>query len=387
MLSMKLDLANFWPEQDLPLSHPLLQPYSKCLLKVGKGNCHLGMHSSKNVHKSFPFNIAMSWKGPYNDSENGALDHQHSAIVFPKGNLITSVKTVTFYRYNTFFVDVVYANINDPCIPSKISTYPDFHSFFTLAQLTGVDFGPNKTSPHKYRMKACGTFSPVACKTRSRRRDRSDSQQIVERERQEGEKHRYRAAAQAPQPLSLHGRVVGGHSLPLMRVLSVAALKWNAPNKTSPNRGQSGLSNHKNKTRWPQAETTPPLAKSSHKRSRHASRIRLAKHPITQGNTVLSVAALKWNAPNKTSPNRGQSGLSNHKNKTRWPQAETTPPLAKSSHKRSRHASRIRLAKHPITQVKRARAGVVLGWVTSWEVPSKEKKRKDQEKLKYFSYL
>ncbi|KAK8937229.1 Heat shock 70 kDa protein 14 [Platanthera zijinensis] len=75
------------------------------------------------VHESFPFSIGMSWKGPSNDSENGALDHQHSAIVFPKGNPIPSVKNLTFYRYSTFFVDVVYANINDPCIPSKISTY------------------------------------------------------------------------------------------------------------------------------------------------------------------------------------------------------------------------------------------------------------------------
>ncbi|KAK8942263.1 Heat shock 70 kDa protein 14 [Platanthera guangdongensis] len=79
-----------------------------------------------NVHESFSFSIAMSWKGPSNDSENGTLDHQHSAIVFLKGNLIPSVKTVTFYRYSTFFVDVVYANIIDPCIPSKISTYTVF---------------------------------------------------------------------------------------------------------------------------------------------------------------------------------------------------------------------------------------------------------------------
>ncbi|KAK8953412.1 Heat shock 70 kDa protein 14 [Platanthera guangdongensis] len=36
------------------------------------------------VHESFPFSIAMSWKGPSNDSENGALDHQHSAINWEK---------------------------------------------------------------------------------------------------------------------------------------------------------------------------------------------------------------------------------------------------------------------------------------------------------------
>ncbi|KAK8963575.1 Heat shock 70 kDa protein 15 [Platanthera guangdongensis] len=92
------------------------------------------VYSFSGVHESFPFSIAMSWKGPSNDSENGALDHQHIAIVFPKGNLIPGVKTVTFYRCSTFFVDVVYANIIDPCIPSKISTYTVHESFpFSIA--------------------------------------------------------------------------------------------------------------------------------------------------------------------------------------------------------------------------------------------------------------
>ncbi|KAK8971303.1 hypothetical protein KSP40_PGU006322 [Platanthera guangdongensis] len=68
----------------------------------------------------------------------------------------------------------------------------------------------------------------------------------------------------------------------------------------------------KTKTRWPQAETTPPLAELSHKRSCHGSQSRLAKRPITQG--------------------------------------ETTPPLAELSHKRSCHGSQSRLAKRPITQ-------------------------------------
>ncbi|KAK8943529.1 Heat shock 70 kDa protein 14 [Platanthera guangdongensis] len=98
---------------------------SECVARGCALQCAI-LSPTFKVHESFPFSIAMSWKGPSNDSENGALDHQHSAIVFPKGNLIPSVKTITFYRYSTFFVDVVYANIIDPCIPSKISTYTVF---------------------------------------------------------------------------------------------------------------------------------------------------------------------------------------------------------------------------------------------------------------------
>lgn len=75
------------------------------------------------VHESFPFNIALSWKGSTNDSENGALDLQQSTLVFPKGNPIPSTKALTFFRHNTFLVDVNYVDVNDLCIPPKISTY------------------------------------------------------------------------------------------------------------------------------------------------------------------------------------------------------------------------------------------------------------------------
>ncbi|KAH0457383.1 hypothetical protein IEQ34_012698 [Dendrobium chrysotoxum] len=75
------------------------------------------------VHESFPFTIALSWKGSSNDSQNEAADAQQSVVVFPKGNQIPSVKALTFYRSNTFSVDVTYADVNDPCIPTKISTY------------------------------------------------------------------------------------------------------------------------------------------------------------------------------------------------------------------------------------------------------------------------
>ncbi|KAI0502430.1 hypothetical protein KFK09_017379 [Dendrobium nobile] len=75
------------------------------------------------VHESFPFTISLSWKGSSNDSQNEAADAQQSVVVFPKGNQIPSVKALTFYRSNTFSVDVTYADVNDPCIPTKISTY------------------------------------------------------------------------------------------------------------------------------------------------------------------------------------------------------------------------------------------------------------------------
>lgn len=75
------------------------------------------------VHESFPFTIALSWKGSNNDSQNEASDAQQSVVVFPKGNQIPSVKALTFFRSNTFSVDVTYDNVHDPCIPPKISTY------------------------------------------------------------------------------------------------------------------------------------------------------------------------------------------------------------------------------------------------------------------------
>ncbi|KAL0915460.1 hypothetical protein M5K25_015878 [Dendrobium thyrsiflorum] len=75
------------------------------------------------VHESFPFTIALSWKGSSNDSQNEAADAQQSVVVFPKGNQIPSIKALTFYRSNTFSVDVTYADVNDPSIPTKISTY------------------------------------------------------------------------------------------------------------------------------------------------------------------------------------------------------------------------------------------------------------------------
>jgi heat shock protein 4 len=61
------------------------------------------------VNESFPFSIALSWKG-----ENGV---ESNTVVFPKGNPLPSLKVLTFYRASTFSVDAVYIDH-----PTKIST-------------------------------------------------------------------------------------------------------------------------------------------------------------------------------------------------------------------------------------------------------------------------
>ncbi|PAN17560.1 hypothetical protein PAHAL_3G140000 [Panicum hallii] len=69
------------------------------------------------VNDGFPFSIALSWKP---DAQNNEIQH---TIVFPKGNAIPSTKAMTFYRANTFAVDVVNVDTNDAQIEPKISTY------------------------------------------------------------------------------------------------------------------------------------------------------------------------------------------------------------------------------------------------------------------------
>ncbi|XP_065047458.1 heat shock 70 kDa protein 15-like isoform X2 [Musa acuminata AAA Group] len=76
-----------------------------------------------NVHESFPFSIALSWKGSAPDSLTIGSENQQSSVVFPKGNPIPSVKALAFYRSTTFTVDVVYADVGDMQVPAKISTY------------------------------------------------------------------------------------------------------------------------------------------------------------------------------------------------------------------------------------------------------------------------
>ncbi|KAL6539160.1 hypothetical protein OROGR_011809 [Orobanche gracilis] len=75
------------------------------------------------VNENFPFPIALSWKVPASDNQNGAADNQQSTVVFPKGNPIPSVKALTFYRSETFTLDVQYADVGEFQAPAKISSY------------------------------------------------------------------------------------------------------------------------------------------------------------------------------------------------------------------------------------------------------------------------
>ncbi|KAM7483731.1 hypothetical protein LguiB_008314 [Lonicera macranthoides] len=75
------------------------------------------------VNESFPFPIALSWKGAAPDAQSGAADNQQSTVVFTKGNPIPSIKALTFYRSGTFTIDVQYADLSELQAPAKISTY------------------------------------------------------------------------------------------------------------------------------------------------------------------------------------------------------------------------------------------------------------------------
>ncbi|KAH6758284.1 heat shock protein 91 [Perilla frutescens var. frutescens] len=75
------------------------------------------------VNENFPFSIALAWKGPTGDAQNGAGDNLQSTVVFPKGNPIPSVKALTFYKPGTFTLDVQYADASELQVPAKISHY------------------------------------------------------------------------------------------------------------------------------------------------------------------------------------------------------------------------------------------------------------------------
>ncbi|XP_027167776.1 heat shock 70 kDa protein 15 [Coffea eugenioides] len=100
---------------------------SECVAKGAALQCAILSPTFKvrefQVNESFPFAIALSWKGSAPDAQNGAADNQQSTIVFPKGNPIPSVKALTFYRSGTFTVDVHYADVSELQAPAKISTY------------------------------------------------------------------------------------------------------------------------------------------------------------------------------------------------------------------------------------------------------------------------
>ncbi|KAG5572635.1 hypothetical protein H5410_062401 [Solanum commersonii] len=98
---------------------------SECVAKGAALQCAILSPTFKvrefKVNESFPFSIALSWKGPSPDAQNG--EHHQSTIVFPKGNPIPSVKALTFYRSGTFTTDVQYADVSELQAPAKISTY------------------------------------------------------------------------------------------------------------------------------------------------------------------------------------------------------------------------------------------------------------------------
>nr|GMC73240.1 heat shock 70 kDa protein 15-like [Ipomoea batatas] len=95
---------------------------SECVAKGCALQCAI-LSPTFKVNESFPFPIALSWKGPAPDAQNGVAENQQSTIVFPKGNPIPSVKALTFYRSGTFSIDVQYADVSELQAPSKISTY------------------------------------------------------------------------------------------------------------------------------------------------------------------------------------------------------------------------------------------------------------------------
>lgn len=76
------------------------------------------------VNESFPFPIALTWKASAGDAQNGASgDNLQSTVVFPKGNPIPSMKALTFYRSQTFGLDVQYSDVSELQAPAKISHY------------------------------------------------------------------------------------------------------------------------------------------------------------------------------------------------------------------------------------------------------------------------
>ncbi|GJR70111.1 heat shock 70 kDa protein 15-like protein [Tanacetum coccineum] len=74
------------------------------------------------VQESFPFSIALTWKGTTQDLQDGTVENQQS-IIFLKGNLIPSVNALTFFRSGIFLIDFQYANVSELQAPAAISTY------------------------------------------------------------------------------------------------------------------------------------------------------------------------------------------------------------------------------------------------------------------------
>lgn len=109
------------------------------------------------VYDSFPFSVALSWKGSSSDSQNGAADKQHTTVVFPKGNPVPSTKALTFYRSGTFSVDVIYAEQDDLQAATLISTYTvsdliPIHEFLLGLEIHVLVFRIYNHNPHRMFM-------------------------------------------------------------------------------------------------------------------------------------------------------------------------------------------------------------------------------------------
>ncbi|CAM8912955.1 unnamed protein product [Rhodiola kirilowii] len=100
---------------------------SECVAKGAALQCAILSPTFKvrdfQVNESFPFSIALTWNGSAPDAQNGETENTQSTVVFPKGNPIPSVKALTFFRSDTFSVDVQYADTSELQAPARISTY------------------------------------------------------------------------------------------------------------------------------------------------------------------------------------------------------------------------------------------------------------------------
>lgn len=76
------------------------------------------------VQDSFPFPIALSWKGSAPESDTGDETSSNS-VVFVKGNPVPCTKMLTFFRSGTFTIDALYADLSElpPGTSSKISSF------------------------------------------------------------------------------------------------------------------------------------------------------------------------------------------------------------------------------------------------------------------------
>lgn len=90
------------------------------------------------VEERFPFPISMSWKGSGPDLQESEPDKQMSTVVFTKGNSIPGIKDLTFYRSETFSVDLQYADVSELQAPPAISTYTVRHLLLYMSCISFI---------------------------------------------------------------------------------------------------------------------------------------------------------------------------------------------------------------------------------------------------------